>query len=115
MKDNFLLYIPKKSKKVNWEKKQEKIVFLFYHDRLIEKVARLFVKKPRVTTLELDDIGTAVWELIDGEKNVYEIGQELKERFGEKVEPLYERLSLFLGYLNKRGWIYFSKKGDTKE
>ncbi|AAM23461.1 hypothetical protein M2349_002201 [Caldanaerobacter subterraneus subsp. tengcongensis MB4] len=114
MKDNFLLYVPKKSEKVNWEKRGDKVMFLFYHDKLIEKMVRLFVKKPRVTTLELDDIGTAVWELIDGEKNVYEIGQQLKERFGERVEPLYERLSLFMRYLNRRGWIYFSKKGDTK-
>lgn len=113
-KDNFLLYIPHRSNNVEWENRKGKVVLIFHHDKLIEKTVRLFIKRPKTTTLELDEIGSAVWKLIDGEKNIYEIGQKLKEEFGDKAEPLYERLIMFIRYLNKRRWIYFSKNEHTK-
>lgn len=108
-KDNFMLYVPHYTDKIEWEKRKGKVVLIFHHDKLIEKFIRIFVKKPKVSTLELDEMGTAVWELIDGKRNIYEIGQELKKKFGEKAEPLYERLFLFIRYINRRNWIYFSK------
>lgn len=113
-RDNFLLYVPHRSDKVEWENRKGKVVFIFHHNKLIEKTVRIFVKRPKTTTLELDEIGSAVWNLINGERNVYEIGQKLKEKFGDEVEPLYERLIMFIRYLNRRGWIYFSRSGHSK-
>ncbi|HHW58119.1 MAG TPA: PqqD family protein [Clostridia bacterium] len=112
--DNFLLYVPHHSDEIEWEVKKGKVVLIFHHNKLIEKAVRLFVKKPETTTLELDDIGSEVWNLIDGQRTVYEIGQDLKRKFGDTVEPLYERLVMFVKYLNKRRWIYFSRGGDNK-
>ena len=37
---------------------------------------------------------------IDGIKTVKEIGENLEERFGEKVNPLYERLLIFLNHID---------------
>jgi len=33
--------------------------------------------------------------------------QNLKERFGEEVEPLYDRIALFLQSLEKNRFIYY--------
>lgn len=106
--DNFLLYIPSK-KHEKWELKDGKVFLIFEHNKAIEKFARWLVKKPNTSDIELDDIGSAVWQLIDGEKNIYDIGQELLNRFGEGCQPVYERLIMYIRYLNKKGWISFER------
>jgi hypothetical protein len=57
--------------------------------------------------IKLDDIGSFIWELCDGQKNVEEIGKRLKEKFGDRVEPLYERLGTFFQNLEKNKFITF--------
>lgn len=46
--------------------------------------------------LKLDEIGSFVWHRCDGSKTVEQIEKELHNEFGEKVEPVRERLSLFM-------------------
>lgn len=57
--------------------------------------------------IKLDDIGTFIWELCDGKNRVKEIGRKMEERFGEKVEPLYDRLRIFFLNLEKNKFITF--------
>jgi len=59
--------------------------------------------------VELDEIGAYTWELCDGRRTVREIGQALKARFGDDVEPLYERLAAFLFELLRRNLIGFKR------
>ncbi|MCH8289103.1 MAG: PqqD family protein [Candidatus Marinimicrobia bacterium] len=47
-------------------------------------------------TVQLDAVGSFVWKECDGEKNVLEISQKMKDEFGDDVEPLYERISFFI-------------------
>jgi hypothetical protein len=53
------------------------------------------LKKP-CFQLHLDKIGSTVWLACDGESTVADIGNRLKERFGEEIEPLWDRLALFI-------------------
>lgn len=57
--------------------------------------------------IKLDDIGSFIWDRCDGRKTVKEIGRELKDKFGDKVEPLYERLGNFFQNLEKNKFITF--------
>ena len=57
--------------------------------------------------IKLDDIGSFIWGLCDGKKTVKEISGKLKEKFGDKVEPLYERLGAFFQNLEKNKFITF--------
>lgn len=104
--DNFLLYIPKK-KKIDFKQKDGKVYLIFNHNKPIEKFMRWLVKKPRITDVELDEISSWVWLQIDGRNTVYSIGQLLMNKYGDKCEPLYERLTLFLRNLSRRGYISF--------
>jgi hypothetical protein len=106
--DNFLLYIPKR-KHETFEVKKGSVKLIFYHDKAIEKFARWLLKKPYASDIELDKLGSSVWLLIDGEKSVYDIGQGLLNEFGKSCEPVYDRLVMYLGYLNKKGWISFER------
>jgi len=112
-KDNFLLYIPRKNHH-NWIEKDGKVYLIFIHDKIAEKIVQKLFKKPRVTDIKLDEIGTYVWHLIDDNRNVYEIGKCLFEKYGKDCEPVYDRLIMYLRYLNKKGWIRFRKEEYVK-
>lgn len=106
--ENFLLYIPVKNH-ATFEEKNDRIYLVFHHDKFIEKFARKLFKKPNITDIELDELGSEVWRLIDGNKTILQIIEKMREKFGEKCEPINERLILFIRYLNKRNWIKFNK------
>lgn len=106
--DNLLLYVPKKNH-MEWELKNNKVYLIFYHKKLIERIMRWLVKKPLVTDIKLDEIGSFIWKHIDGKETIYEIGENLKLQFGEKCEPIYNRLIMYLRYLNRMGWIAFER------
>lgn len=111
--DNFLLYVPRK-KHMIWEEKEGRVYLIFHHDKTVEKFLRWLVKKPYASDLELDDLGSSTWKLIDGERSVYEIGQCLLEQYGTAVEPVNERLIMYLGHLNKKGCISFDRGNQDK-
>ena len=41
-----------------------------------------------------------------------ELAQLVHEEFGEKAEPLYDRLVKYLQILHNNGFIYYPKKGE---
>lgn len=55
--------------------------------------------------VHLDDIGTSVWQLCDGERSVRSIGQALQHEFGDRIEPVYDRLHTFLEQMKNAGLI----------
>lgn len=60
---------------------------------------KLKFKIPTHKKIELDQYSSAVFLEIDGKKTVEEVGKKLELKFGEKVNPLYERLLLFLNHI----------------
>lgn len=59
--------------------------------------------------VNLDIIGTKVWENIDGKRTVREIGQILKNDLADKVEPVNERLTQFILSLQRHKFILLQK------
>jgi len=53
----------------------------------------------------LDDFGASVWLLMDGKRNIGQIGLGLREAYGDRAEPLYPRLNKFLYILETRKLI----------
>jgi len=64
--------------------------------------------------VNLDEFGSFVWEQIDGNLTVDEIGNKLRENFKEDVEPVYERLSLFIQSIERYKFIEY-KNYDPKQ
>lgn len=112
--DNFLLYIPRK-KHLTFEVNKGIVKLIFHHDKAVERFVRWLVKKPRTSDVELDKYGSRVWLLIDGNNSIYDIGQILLQEFGDKIEPVYDRLVMFVRYLNRKGWISFEKDNQQQE
>lgn len=71
------------------------------------RIAQKLFKKPKITYIHLDEMGSFVWPLIDGERNITEIGVFVKEHFGDKAEPLYPRLAQYFKILESYRFIEY--------
>ena len=61
-------------------------------------------------TIYLDELGTATWLEIDGEKSVQQISDRLKTKLDEQIQPLDEvedRVTKFLSQLYEQRYITF--------
>jgi hypothetical protein len=111
--DNFMLYIPVKSHR-NWMNKDNVTYLVFKHTNLIERFTAWLTRKPTIRDIRLDNQCARVWQLIDGSNNVYRIGQILTKEFDRDCEPVYERLTAYLKFLSRRGWIKFKRKDNLR-
>lgn len=51
--------------------------------------------------VQLDEVGASVWRLCDGKRTVHDIGEALHAEFGERIEPVYDRLHHFLEQMRR--------------
>jgi hypothetical protein len=77
-------------------------------EKLISKIEKLMPqnRNPYIKA-NLDEIGSAAWELIDGKRTVKEIAVILEEKFKEQIAPVYERLAMFVQKMNANKFITF--------
>ena len=76
------------------------VTVLEKQDHKIQKFFRkLRFKIPLYKEITFDEISSEVFTQIDGIKTVKEIGEYLEVKFGDKVNPLYERLLTFLNHI----------------
>ena len=76
------------------------VTVLEKQDHNIQKFFRkLRFKIPLYKEITFDEISSEVFTQIDGIKTVKEIGEYLEVKFGEKINPLYERLLTFLNHI----------------
>ncbi len=107
--ENIAELYPKR--KFDFEKDGSLITVLYYEQNptLIEKIFfKKQLKKPR--KIDLDEIGSFVWELCDGSRNVEEITRVAEEHFKEKINPAKERTELFIEQLYRAKLIELYKK-----
>lgn len=62
--------------------------------------------------IHLDEFGSFVWNHCDGSQSVSEIAEKLQEKFGEKVNPVYERLGAFIKLLAYQKLITYKINPD---
>lgn len=106
----YLNLIPVRNEKIELRKIDGKYYLLVPMDSMLDFLARKLHGDYR--RIELDEVGAYIWGLCDGRRTVREIGKALKARFGDEVEPLYERLVVFLLNLHKRYLITFIKPNE---
>ncbi len=63
-------------------------------------------KNPHVL-VALDEFGSHVWLASDGSATVGRIAENLRETFGEKAEPVYDRTAVFIQNLLRHRFISF--------
>lgn len=66
--------------------------------RMLRKIK---YKIPETSEMELDQYGSFIFQQIDGQRDVREIGKRLGEAYEEANAQLYDRLLLYLNHLEK--------------
>lgn len=110
-KENFLEYIPVTNFKWRISKETKKVIVERpkFDNTILKKYLLPYFKKQNFD-VKLDDFGSFVWQKIDGEKNIYEIALELEKEYGEKVQPVYDRLSQFIKHLYQQRFVFYKNK-----
>ena len=105
--ENYLEKIPVRAE-IEWDTDSDGNVTLHIENKgVMNKIAQVLFKKPKVSYIHLDEMGSFIWPLIDGEKDIMKIGEYVKDHFGEKAEPLYPRLAKYFEILKSYGFVEF--------
>lgn len=107
--DNYLELKPKRNEKFSWSVDNEQVTLEIENKGVWNRLFQKLLKKPRISYVHLDEMGSFVWPLLDGEKTILEIGKTVENRFGDKANPLYERLVKYFEILESYHFIYFNK------
>ena len=111
-KKNSENYLEKKPVRANiqWDTDENGNITLHVENKgAMNKIAQVLFKKPKISYIHLDEMGNFIWPLLDGEKDITEIGKEVKDHFGDKAEPLYERLAKYIQTLESYRFIEFKE------
>ncbi|MBR2634876.1 MAG: PqqD family protein [Clostridia bacterium] len=107
-KENYLDRFPCRREGLEWKLDEEGRVTLEKENRgFFNRLFQLLLHKPRVSYIHLDEMGSFLWPKLDGTLSVLELGEPVRERFGEKAEPLYERLCRYVEILHSYGFVDF--------
>ncbi len=97
----------------SWTKNKDGLVILFkpkFKHPFFQKHILPHMRRPHYK-IKLDTVGSFILEHCDGTRTVREVGEKLKAQFGDQVEPLFDRLSLFFQQLERNRFILF--KGEA--
>jgi len=97
---NYVEKIPVKNPDIGWKTDDEgKVTLEIENKGAMNRIFQKLFKKPKITYIHLDETGSFIWPYLDGEMTITELGVIVKEHFGEKAEPLYERLAKYIQIL----------------
>ena len=109
--ENYLERIPVRRGDITHKTANDGIVTLEIENKgPFNRIAQKLFKKPKISYIHLDEFGSFVWTIIDGEKSIYELATEVDRRFGEKAHPLYERLSKYISILVSYGFVHWKNQ-----
>ena len=102
--------VPRRKEGLRWSTDEKGVVTLEIENKgVANRIAQKLLKKPKISYVHLDEMGSFIWPIIDGEKNIIELGKAVDEHFGESAHPLYERLAKYFQILESYGFINFSQ------
>ena len=105
---NLLDLVPRQSQKYKSEIDENGMVTIFVENKgPFNFVAQKLFKKPRFSQIHLEEFGSFIWQQIDDKRTVKEIADLLYNEFGEKAEPLYPRISMYINTLLNYDFISF--------
>ena len=105
IEENYLDRKPIRNENIKWTVTDDKVTLHIENKGFFNRVAQKLFGKPKVSFVHLDSNGSFIWQLLDGKKDLTEIGKEVDARFGEAAHPLYERLAKYCQILESYGFI----------
>ncbi len=104
--ENYLDKIPSHKEGLKWSSDDDDMVTLEMENKgIVNRIAQVLIRKPKVSYIHLEEFGSFIWPLIDGKKSIEQIGVLVEEHFGEKANPLYERLAMYFQMLERYEFV----------
>jgi hypothetical protein len=108
---------PQRNEAVEWVEEEDRIVLIYPKNfTRFERFLHRRIGGPDIIRRPLDDKGTYIWKMCDGDHNVHEICKATYSEFKEDIEPVLKRVWGFLEILLKLNLISIEKpkkeKGD---
>lgn len=98
------------SKGIAWDKDENGIVTLFKENKgVLNRLFQKILNKPKITQIHLDEMGSFIWPCLDGKTDILTLGEKVGAHFGDKAEPLYERLIKYIKILESYGFVEIKK------
>lgn len=89
---------------VRWKKRNGRIVIT--HEKNLSPFESFLRKRfggPRYIRRPLDELGSTVWLLCDGRRDLAEICVIMDEKYKERIEPVFRRVWDLIGTLARSG------------
>lgn len=107
---NYLERIPVRADSIQWKVSSEGMVTLEIENKgWVNRIAQFLFARPKISYIHLDEMGSFLWPLLDGKKDITALGKLVEENFGEKAHPLYERLAQYFRILDSYHFIQWVK------
>ena len=102
--ENYIEKIPAVNKKITVN--DQGIVTLEVENKgIMNRIMQFLLFKPKISYIHLDEFGSFAVLQADGIRDIFEIGKLVEDKFGDKANPLYERLSKFFQIMDSYGFI----------
>ncbi len=114
-KSEALQYIPVRNEIASWQLKENNIVLIEYPlplKPLFKSILQRFNKRPVVNPtkkLQLDTMGSQVWQLIDGKRDTKTIIKTFASYHSVSLHEAEQSVTAFFRELGKRGLISLEK------
>ena len=105
LRENYLDNIPVKNESIRFTESDGIVTLEIDNKGFFNRIAQKLFKKPKISYVHLDELGSFIWKQIDGKKDVTAISELVEKEFGEKAHPLYERLSQYCNVLSSYNFI----------
>lgn len=95
--------------KIQFEESSDGFITLIkpkFKNKFLVKYILPRIKKPNFK-IKLDQFGSFVWKQCDGINTVEQIANLLKAKFQDEIDPVHDRLALFLQSLARHQFIAY--------
>ena len=102
----------------DWEELEDRVVMLRPEPVSVglRGLMDRFFHRMSANRIRLDEVGSFAWRHLDGERTVAEVGELLRGEFGDRVDPVAERLGHFVQVMRREGFLaYPGWDGETGE
>ena len=95
-------------RKFDWETDKESGHIIIIRPKFLTPFWQNFFSpllKSKHFKIKLDELGSASWLAMDGKNTIKDIGKILGGKYGDSIEPIYERLIKFAVQLHREKFI----------
>lgn len=102
---NMMNMIPVRKKNIEWTKDGEIVTLIIKRNSKIDIFMHKLFRTSNIRTVELEKIGSFIWEQCDAKTNLYEISCKLENKFGKEAEPVIPRMLQYIKILSNNNFI----------